>query len=83
MQIKRGKDMEKERFRCNCFKSFDRILVSIDGIWYCDIFSHVGDGVVYCVGGRGYRKAIPYNEETKKITGTSSECPEYYRWWKE
>ena len=28
-----------------------------------------------------YRFCIPYNDETKYLTGTKEEAPKYYRYW--
>ena len=78
---------KKEKFDVNTLQPFDKVLGFYDasGEWECALFSHlVGKDSfsVVCVG-IIYSKCIPYNEETKHLVGTSDDCPEYYKWWKE
>ena len=35
-----------------------------------------------CVG-NGYLYCIPYNNDTKRLVGTTDEAPEYYRYWED
>jgi len=62
------------------FKPFDRIVTygEITHEWSCDIFSHYaknyeGKEVITCLGGVTYYKALPYNEETAKLLGTTKD----------
>ena len=75
-----------ERFDPKTLQPFDKVLAK-DGFsskWTCSFFSHMDNDVsfpVYCSGGY-FKVCIPYNEETKHLVGTSDDCPEYYKWWK-
>ena len=76
-----------EKFDPNTLQPFDKVLAK-DGFpskWTCSFFSHMDNDVsfpVYCSGGY-FKVCIPYNEETKHLIGTSDDCPEYYKWWKD
>ena len=76
-----------EKFDPNTLQPFDKVLAK-DGFpskWTCSFFSHMDNDVsfpVYCSGGY-FKVCIPYNEETKHLVGTSDDCPEYYKWWKD
>ena len=76
-----------ERFDPKTLQPFDKVLAK-DGFsskWTCSFFSHMDNDVsfpIYCSGGY-FKVCIPYNEETKHLVGTSDDCPEYYKWWKD
>ena len=76
-----------KKFDPNTLQPFDKVLAK-DGFsskWTCSFFSHMDNDVsfpVYCSGGY-FKVCIPYNEETKHLVGTSDDCPEYYKWWKD
>ena len=76
-----------ERFDPKTLQPFDKVLAK-DGFsskWTCSFFSHMDNDVsfpVYCSGGY-FKVCIPFNEETKHLVGTSDDCPEYYKWWKD
>ena len=76
-----------KKFDPKTFQPFDKVLAK-DGFsskWTCSFFSHMDNDVsfpVYCSGGY-FKVCIPYNEETKHLVGTSDDCPEYYKWWKD
>lgn len=62
------------------FKPFDKIVAycEITHEWSCDIFSHYaknyeGKEIITCLGGGAYYKALPYNEETAKLLGTTDD----------
>lgn len=40
-----------------------------------------GEFLVYTAGEVSYWYAVPYNEDTKHLIGTTDEAPEYYRYW--
>ena len=42
-----------------------------------------GDFLVYTAGEVSYWYAVPYNEDTKHLVGTTDEAPEYYRYWED
>lgn len=76
-----------ERFDINTFQPFDKVLVKYGQYdkWLIEYFGFVDSKnalPVTCLC-NVYRKCIPYNDETKHLLGTTSECPEYYRWWEE
>ena len=76
-----------ERFDPKTLQPFDKVLAK-DGFsskWTCSFFSHMDNDAsfpIYCSGGY-FKVCIPYNEETKHLVGTSDDCPEYYKWWKD
>ena len=76
-----------EKFDPKTLQPFDKVLAK-DGFsskWTCSFFSHMDNDVsfpIYCSGGY-FKVCIPYNEETKHLVGTSNDCPEYYKWWKD
>ena len=76
-----------KKFDPKTFQPFDKVLAK-DGFaskWTCSFFSHMDNDVsfpVYCSGGY-FKVCIPFNEETKRLVGTSDDCPEYYKWWEE
>ena len=76
-----------EKFDPKTLQPFDKVLAK-DGFsskWTCSFFSHMDNDVsfpIYCSGGY-FKVCIPYNEETKHLVGTSDDCPEYYKWWKD
>ena len=62
------------------FKPFDKVVAycEIANEWSCDIFSHYAKNyedkeVITCLGGGTYYKALPYNEETAKLLGTTKD----------
>ena len=80
---------EKERFDPHTFKPFDRMLVRCDtsDTWTIDFFSHLttyeGRPVVALTGCILDYLCIPFNEETAHLVGTTDDCPDYYKWWRE
>ena len=88
-KFKRFWDKPKvERFDPETFLPFDKVLVRDYGNhnWECALFSHIeklksGDRVITV--GSFYYTCIPYNNETKHLIGTKSDCPDYYKWWEE
>lgn len=78
-----------ERFDVNTFQPFDKILVKDatigvewEGSFFCYIDHHYCNGIV-CINGQMRYMAIPYNEETKHLLGTTKDCPDYYKWWED
>ena len=62
------------------FKPFDKIVGFEElgrGEWVCDMFSHYakddGRDVIIGIGGLAYLKALPFNEETAKLIGTTDD----------
>ena len=77
---------KKEKFDPKTLQPFNRVLVSVDGEWQCDFFSHMLNGDIFnkrCMGVGDMNVVIPYNDDTKHLVGTSEEAPEYYRYWED
>ena len=75
-----------ERFDPKTFQPFDKVLGrdTNDNCWIALFFGHIGKGSHRAVCGYfSWTQCIPYNEETKHLVGTSDDCPEYYKWWKD
>lgn len=74
----------KPKFDPKTLKPFERVLEkSIIGSWTCDNFSHIDcNGNLICIG-HSFVRAIPYNDETKHLVGTSDEAPEFYKYWED
>lgn len=79
-----------ERFDPKEFKTFEEVLIR-DGNkfkWVSGFFESLkrqsnGRLVVELRNGRRWKTCIPYNDETKHLSGTTDNCPEYYKWWEE
>lgn len=82
---------KKERFDPKTLKPFDKVLVRnfIDAKWMCNIFSHIQqNGHFMCINSdwrfnTDWRCCIPYNDETKRLVGTTDKAPEFYRYWED
>ena len=75
-----------EKFDVNILQPFDKVLVRGKNgqNWRAEFFSHVDNDFHLVVCGCGlWKQCIPYNEETKRLVGTTNDCPEYYKWWEE
>lgn len=76
-----------ERFDPSTLKPFDKVLVRDNRTdrWCCNFFSHINEYILYSYvcAGFGFKKCIPYNDDTKHLVGTTDEAPEYYRYWKD
>lgn len=64
-------------------KPFDKVVVfnELTKKWECGMFSHYsknyeGKEVIICIGGCTYFKALPFNEETAKLIGTTDDWEE-------
>ena len=78
---------KKGKFDPKTLNPFDRVLVRNYKTtkWRCDHFSHF-DGGNYnpCIASCcSYTFCIPYNDDTKRLLGTTDEAPEYYRYWED
>ena len=79
---------KKERFDSNNLQPFDKVLVRdlLSDNWMADFFEKIEENDIHynvtCVTCK-WVQCIPYNEDTKHLLGTTNDCPEYYRWWKE
>ena len=73
-----------EKFDPHTLQPFDKILARgcSDERWSIEIFSHKTGKVVRGLYSN-WMYAIPYNEETKHLIGTTDGCPEFYKWWEE
>ena len=75
-----------EKFDVNTLQPFDKVLArdNQNDLWSIDLFSHKEEGR-NLVKGLHYNWywVIPYNNDTKHLVGTTDDCPEYYKWWKD
>lgn len=80
--------VHEKRFSPEEFKPFDKVLVRdfLSDNWMADFFEKIEENDVHynvtCVTTH-WIQCIPYNEDTKHLLGTTNDCPEYYKWWKE
>lgn len=84
---------KKPKFDPKTLKPFDKILGRGDTespwqyqrTWCCAIFSHINNDMMYPIKttGDSYKYAVPYNDETKHLVGTTEEAPEFYRYWED
>lgn len=80
--------IKKPKFDPKTLKLFDKVLVKdiTEDKWECNIFSHIYDDLsIYPYGcvKSGFKRFIPYNDDTKHLVGTADEAPEYYRYWED
>ena len=80
-----------KKFNPNDFKPFDKVLLR-DGYgfkWHPTFLEKILKepsgkySAVELINGCKWDMCIPYNEETKHLCGTTYDCPDYYKWWKE
>ena len=75
-----------QRFDVNTLQPFDKVLVrdKTTNKWCIDLFSYMNimNQPVVC-GNDVFNFCIPYNDDTKRLVGTTYDCPEYYKWWEE
>ena len=78
---------KKGKFDPKTLKPFDKVLVSDEHHtrWRCSFFSHIVDQFhyKYFTSDSCYKFCIPYNDDTKRLVGTTDEAPEYYRYWED
>ena len=78
---------KKGKFDPKTLNPFDRILVRNhnDETWSCNFFSHIREAGVYkfTTITSSYKQCVPYNDNTKHLTRTTNEAPEYYRYWED
>lgn len=80
--------IKKPKFDPKTLKLFDKVLVKdiTEDKWECNIFSHIYDDLsIYPYGcvKSGFKRFIPYNDDTKHLVGTADEAPEFYRYWED
>lgn len=79
------KEEEEPKFDPQTLQPFDKVLVRDEKheIWTGQIFSHINKECnnykFICLAPYGWKKCIPFNEETKHLVGTANEVPEFYR----
>lgn len=74
-------------FDINTLNPFDKVLVRDhdDYIWRADFYSHYEQNQQYwfvCVGD-AYKQCIPFTKETANLIGTTNDCPDKYKTWKD
>lgn len=85
--------IKKPKFDPKTLQPFDKILGRGDvesswqyqRMWCCATFSHINNDVMYPIKttGDSYKYAVPYNDDTKHLVGTTEEAPEFYRYWED
>lgn len=81
--------VKKEKFDPYTLKPFDRVLVRYTEMerWRADFLSFVykpiDEEMCHTIGSGPVHIAIPYNDDTKYLVGTTDDCPDYYKWWEE
>ena len=80
--------IKRLKFDPKTLKPFDKVLVrdENEAEWMCDLFSHIRPEMKYnkyCCAGSECKYCIPYNKDTKYLTGTTDDAPEYYRYWED
>lgn len=80
-------DVKESRFHPKKLEPFDKVLVKQHERmpWCADFYSYYDedDDYVACTGEVHYDYCIPYNEETKHLTGTVEDAPGFYRYWED
>lgn len=73
------------------FKPFDKVLVRDGGEfkWHPSFLERIvkqssgGYSAVELIARCRWKMCIPYNDETKCLSWTKDDCPEFYKWWEE
>lgn len=74
---------KKPKFDPKTLKPFDEVLVRDNySLWCCGLFSFLGGNNKVVTTG-AWKYAVPYNDDTKHLLGTTDEAPEYYRYWED
>ena len=78
---------KKPKFDPKTLRPFDKVLVrDSDGCrWRCAFYSHTRENkeYKYMTMHLGYKRCIPYNNDTEHLIDTRDKAPEYYRYWEE
>ena len=78
---------KKPKFDPKTLCPFDKVLVrDSDGCrWRCAFYSHTRENkeYKYMTTHLGYKRCIPYNNDTEHLLDTTEEAPEYYRYWED
>ena len=81
---------KKPKFDPKTFQPFDKVLIKWGTesyyLWFPDFISlppNDIDETIFCMNTDDVVMAIPYNEETKHLVGTTDEAPEFYRYWED
>ena len=78
---------KKPKFDPKTLQPFDKVLVRDSSVnnWRCAFYSHIRENkeYKYMTMQLGYKRCIPYNDDTKHLVGTTEEAPEYYRYWED
>lgn len=76
-----------KKFDPKTLQPYDKVLVrdATSRCWKIDFYGCNTDpyaGLIDCASGsKPY--CIPYNDDTKHLVGTTEDCPDHYKWWKE
>lgn len=82
--------INKPKFDPKTLKPFDKVLVKKGdksyNVWFPDFISlppNDVDKAALCMTTDDVVMAIPYNDDTKHLVGTSEEAPEFYTYWED
>ena len=80
--------IKRRKFDPKTLKPFDKILVkdNLHDPWTCTLFLHMknkNSKHPYVCAILSWKYCIPYNKDTKYLTGTTDDAPEYYRYWED
>ena len=76
----------KPKFDPKTFRPFDKVLVRDDSdeVWIPTFFRCINPETNKIVTlTLSWSQCIPYNKETKHLSDTIDNCPDYYKWWEE
>ena len=76
-------NIENKPFTIDDFKPFDKVLGFTEDGWEINLFSNYAENNTFpyiCLTDC-YRKCIPYNDETKRLLGTTEEYNGKYKTW--
>ena len=83
-------ELTKPKFDPKTLQPFDKVLVKTGtksyNVWLPDFISmppNDVDDTILCMCIDDIVMAIPYNDDTKHLVGTTEEAPEFYRYWEE
>lgn len=73
-------------FKPKYFEPFDNVLVRKNehDFWSTAIYSHYEEKINrYLANSYVWEQCIPYNLETRKLVGTTNDCPDFYKYWEQ
>ena len=77
---------KEPKFDPKTFQPFDKVLVRDDSdeVWIPTFFRCINPETNKIITlTLSWSQCIPYNKETKHLSDTIDNCPDYYKWWEE